>query len=113
MALIDCPECSKEVSDQAATCPHCGGTIDRTKRFETQEIEKWQISFRNNVHMYCHHLEVAKGAYRFDVPCEDTPAGFIGIWVKRMPNIEDEIRDEMILVLTKFFDGLGRNYEIL
>ena len=24
MALISCPECSHEVSDQAAACPHCG-----------------------------------------------------------------------------------------
>ena len=24
MALISCPECSREVSDQAAACPHCG-----------------------------------------------------------------------------------------
>ena len=24
MALIKCPECSKEVSDKAKTCPHCG-----------------------------------------------------------------------------------------
>jgi hypothetical protein len=24
MALIACPECQKEISDTAATCPHCG-----------------------------------------------------------------------------------------
>jgi len=24
MALFSCPECSNKVSDQAATCPHCG-----------------------------------------------------------------------------------------
>jgi membrane protein YdbS with pleckstrin-like domain len=24
MALINCPECGKQVSSQAATCPHCG-----------------------------------------------------------------------------------------
>lgn len=24
MALIDCPECSKEISDKASACPHCG-----------------------------------------------------------------------------------------
>ena len=24
MALISCPECTREVSDQAAACPHCG-----------------------------------------------------------------------------------------
>lgn len=24
MALINCQECGREVSDQAKTCPHCG-----------------------------------------------------------------------------------------
>ena len=24
MALINCPECNKEVSDKAEICPHCG-----------------------------------------------------------------------------------------
>ena len=29
MALISCPECGREVSDQAPTCPHCGTPIAR------------------------------------------------------------------------------------
>ena len=24
MALIECPECNKEISDKAPACPHCG-----------------------------------------------------------------------------------------
>ena len=24
MALINCPECNKEISDKAETCPNCG-----------------------------------------------------------------------------------------
>ncbi len=27
MALINCPECEREVSDQAVACPHCGHPI--------------------------------------------------------------------------------------
>ena len=27
MALISCPECGKEVSDKAESCPHCGVRI--------------------------------------------------------------------------------------
>jgi len=27
MALINCPECNKEVSDKAASCPICGTAI--------------------------------------------------------------------------------------
>lgn len=29
MALIDCPECSKQVSDAATSCPQCGYPIHR------------------------------------------------------------------------------------
>ena len=24
MALVKCPECQREISDRASTCPHCG-----------------------------------------------------------------------------------------
>ena len=30
MALIKCPECAQDVSDQAASCPQCGYPIQRT-----------------------------------------------------------------------------------
>lgn len=30
MALTKCPECNKEVSDTAETCPHCGYRLKRT-----------------------------------------------------------------------------------
>lgn len=31
MALINCPECSKQISDQTNTCPHCGYPIQSQK----------------------------------------------------------------------------------
>ena len=31
MALINCPECEKEVSDSAKLCPHCGYKINSKK----------------------------------------------------------------------------------
>ena len=30
MALISCPECNKEISDKAQSCPHCGYPINNT-----------------------------------------------------------------------------------
>jgi hypothetical protein len=30
MALIKCPDCSKDVSDKAAACPHCGSPLAQT-----------------------------------------------------------------------------------
>ncbi|MCD7946631.1 MAG: zinc ribbon domain-containing protein [Clostridiales bacterium] len=29
MALIACPECAKEVSEQAEACPHCGFPVSK------------------------------------------------------------------------------------
>lgn len=33
MALINCPECKKEVSDKATKCPHCGFSLKRKRNF--------------------------------------------------------------------------------
>ena len=30
MAIILCPECKKEVSDNAVSCPHCGYQLKET-----------------------------------------------------------------------------------
>ncbi len=36
MALIKCPECNKDVSDTAETCPHCGYRLKKvTSKYET------------------------------------------------------------------------------
>ena len=32
MALINCPECGKEISDQAVSCPNCGTPINKTEK---------------------------------------------------------------------------------
>ncbi len=32
MALIQCPECKKEISDKAAVCPHCGCPVSATNK---------------------------------------------------------------------------------
>lgn len=32
MALIKCPECGKEISDQAVSCPNCGTPINKTEK---------------------------------------------------------------------------------
>ena len=33
MALMNCPECNKEISDTVRTCPNCGYKIKRQNHF--------------------------------------------------------------------------------
>lgn len=35
MAIIKCPECNHEVSDQAEKCPHCGVGVRKPDAVET------------------------------------------------------------------------------
>lgn len=41
MALIKCPECEKEVSDKASSCPHCGNPISETHMVHTNRYGLW------------------------------------------------------------------------
>lgn len=47
MALIPCPECSKEISDKAATCPNCGSPTEAWEAQKKAE-QKARISNRAN-----------------------------------------------------------------
>ncbi|MGI4717203.1 MAG: hypothetical protein ACRYGO_07260 [Janthinobacterium lividum] len=38
MALVQCKECSKSVSDSAAVCPHCGLGLPALSAAEKQEL---------------------------------------------------------------------------
>lgn len=40
MALITCPECGKEISDKAATCPNCGCPLQQPQ--QTIQVEEWK-----------------------------------------------------------------------
>ena len=44
MALINCPECGHQVSDQAKTCPHCG--IEIAGKFTAPLTDKPQLQQR-------------------------------------------------------------------
>ena len=42
MALINCSECGKEISDKAAACPHCGCPVAIINTDKTQTVKKKQ-----------------------------------------------------------------------
>lgn len=45
MALIACPECSKEISDKVKNCPHCGYPFVEDST-ETQKVEVTSIKLK-------------------------------------------------------------------
>ena len=45
MALINCPECKKEVSDSALSCPHCGFQLK-----EKEKVVKSQVKIPKKKH---------------------------------------------------------------
>ena len=40
MALINCKECGKEISDKATSCPHCGYKLKETTGEEELSVAK-------------------------------------------------------------------------
>lgn len=43
MALITCPECQKQVSDQAVTCPNCGFPLSSTAHDLPQSTDSYDV----------------------------------------------------------------------
>lgn len=48
MPLINCPECNKEISDKADSCPNCGFPIDEIKKNIVNEEFKQDMSISKN-----------------------------------------------------------------
>ena len=61
MAIIKCPECSKEISDKAKSCPNCGCPLE--------EI-------------------VTSGVVRIKMP-NDIVEGFVGLFASRNATVKD------------------------
>jgi hypothetical protein len=40
MALISCPDCAREISDKAPSCPNCGAPISTAPAAD----EKWEVA---------------------------------------------------------------------
>ncbi len=49
MALIQCPECGRKVSDQAAACPDCGYPIAKANKKGTTLIKIGNVARTNTI----------------------------------------------------------------
>ena len=71
----------------------------------------WNIDFQKNIHMYCHSLIVKKGNKQYEVPCEDTPTGSLGIWLYEIGFDETTLSD-LQASLTEWAKSAGLTYRI-
>lgn len=91
MALIKCNECSKEVSDQAETCPNCGYPI--AKQIQKQlNIEKYsKITLATNEKS---GHKIAQKLYYVlllnNIPC--TPFPTLGDMERSSPTIREDLK---------------------
>lgn len=52
MALINCPECRKPVSDKATTCPNCGFSIENHLKELSSEIERKKKIYNEAIKLF-------------------------------------------------------------
>jgi len=71
----------------------------------------WNVEFQKNIHMYCHRLVATKGNKQYEVPCEDTPAGFLGIWLHGL-ELDETTINEMQADLAEWAGSSGFTYRI-
>ena len=71
----------------------------------------WRILFRQNVHMYCHQLTASKGDLELEIPCEDMPAGPIGIWPYTL-ELDAPVYDDLLMALRAWATSIGVNYRL-
>lgn len=61
--LVNCPECHKEISDEANTCPHCGYPIKGKSKSELKVIDfsNSEVILRRGIEKYLQFLTYVVG----------------------------------------------------
>lgn len=76
-------------------------------------FDGWTVEFHKNIHMYSHSLKLSRGSETYDVFCEDTPAGFVGIWPYELKvKVTDAIFHELLTVLRKWASQSDFQYRL-
>lgn len=66
-------------------------------------LDGWTVEFQKNIHMYSHGLKLSRGGLAYQVFCEDTPSGFVGIWPYELKEaVADTTFQELVAVLRKW-----------
>jgi len=78
MALIKCPECSKEVSDKAAICPNCAYPINQPKQVVSDTKQSEVEDYIKNGEVFLSLKEWDKAYKQFEKATEIAPADWRG-----------------------------------
>lgn len=78
MALINCPECNKSISDKTYKCPNCGVVINKPKSSVTGVIFKSMFVIFNAIMIFIIILSIVKAPGAISIA---TYGVLFGIWV--------------------------------
>ena len=56
MAIINCPECSKEISDKAPACPQCGSPTNFNEKNQIHPSINQDVKYSTNKASFFHRL---------------------------------------------------------
>ena len=118
MSIITCPECGKDISDQAEACPHCGFPLKKTTA-GGQELQRAERSKRERVRTAPRHSADEKKAPRkkriiipVGIICLLLILGIGGFLVTRNPvkynEAEELLSAEKYLEASVIYSDLGK-----
>ncbi len=87
MALINCPECGKEISDTARACPHCGYTENA---IEIPIWEKYTLSVEEAALYFRIGVKKLRGI------ANDNPDADYILWNGTRPQIKRKLFEKVI-----------------
>ena len=50
MAIIKCPECGKEISDKATSCPNCGFPLTKEQP-EKEKVKEYTVEINDSMYI--------------------------------------------------------------
>jgi hypothetical protein len=76
-------------------------------------LNGWIVEFHKNIHMYSHDLKLSRGPETYQIFCEDTYYGFVGIWPYELEEtVPDSTFQELLAVLRKWASISGFEYRL-
>jgi hypothetical protein len=78
---------------------------------QTEVYHGWIIKFKKNIHMYSHDLRMEKEGAEYQVMCEDTSCGFIGIWPYDL-NLDQEKHQNLLQALREWAKNSNFKYRL-